>query len=231
MADYTIDFAVACEGATDYAVLKNILLGFCKGQPREPRISRRQPLSDATGEAAWQQFGNWENVFRFLREGLHRQALEFSEYLVVQVDSDQSEHANFGVPQRDAGSELSAEAMVAGVSAKLREIIGPDDCAAFGGRIIFAVCVRDIECWLLPLWEIDNKTGKTTGCLATLNAALKRAHQTTINPDQKMPDRYHKVSGDFRKRSILIKEGPKNPSLALFLAELEKRSIALVELE
>src|SRR5258708_37103961 len=106
MSGYTSDFALVCEGVTDYAVLKKILLGFFKGQPRAPRLTQRQPDSDATGEAAWQQFGNWENVFRYLRQGLHRDALEFNEYLVVQVDSDQSEHLNYAVPQQEGGQLL-----------------------------------------------------------------------------------------------------------------------------
>src|ERR1035438_10455590 len=161
MNGYTSDFALVCEGVTDHAVLKNILLGYLKGQPRAPRITQRQPDTDATGEAAWQQFGNWENVFRYLREGLHRDALEFNEFLVVQVDTDDSEHVNYGVPQQEAGQPLSPEVMVQRVAAKLREVFGSEDSATYDGRLIFAICVRDIECWLLPLWETGNKDRKS----------------------------------------------------------------------
>ncbi len=227
MSGYTADFALVCEGVTDHAVLKNILLGFFKGQPRAPRITQRQPDSDATGEAAWQQFGNWENVFRYLRDGLHRDALEFNAYLLVQVDTDESEHANYGVPQQEAGQSHLPEAMVQRVAAKLREILGPEDCATYGERLIFAICVRQIEYWLLPLWETGSKAAKTTGCLATLNAALARKNEPTINPlDKKVPP-YDNASFGYRKQATLLDDGPKNPSLAVFLEELDGRTIIL----
>lgn len=54
MGGYTADFGLVCEGATDYVVLKQILLGYFKDQERPPRITQRQPDSDATGETAWQ---------------------------------------------------------------------------------------------------------------------------------------------------------------------------------
>jgi len=227
MSGYTADFALVCEGVTDYAVLKNILIGFFKGQPREPRFTQKQPDSDATGEVVWQQFGNWENVFRYLREGLHRDALESNEFLVVQVDADDSEHPNYGVPQLEGGQELSPEAMVQRVAMKLRELLGSDDCVTYAGRLIFAICVRNIECWLLPLWETGNKAAKTVGCLGTLNAALAREDQMTVNPQDKKVPPYENASRAYRKRAVLLDEGQKNPSLAVFLAELDAQGIVL----
>jgi hypothetical protein len=231
MSGYTGDFALVCEGVTDHAVLKNILLGYFQDQPRILRITQRQPDSDATGEATWQQFGNWENVFRYLKEGMHRDALEFNEYLVVQVDTDASEHQNFGVPQREAGQPLSPEVLVERVAAKLREILGPEDCATYGGRLIFAICVQQIECWLLPLWETGAKAAKTSGCLQTLNAALARKNERTINPDDKKVPPYDNASRGYRKRAVLLAEGVKNPSLAVFINDLNMRAIQLPAIE
>jgi hypothetical protein len=231
MSGYTSDFALVCEGVTDHAVLKNILLGYFRNQPRAPRITQRQPDSDATGEANWQQFGNWENVFRYLKEGSHRDALNFNEFLVVQVDTDASEHPNYGVPQREAGQPLSPEVLVERVAAKLREILGPADCAFYGKRLIFAICVQEMECWLLPLWEVDNKAGKTSGCLRTLNAALARNNEPTINSEDKKTPPYDHASRGYRKRAVLLAEGVKNPSLAVFIDELNERSIQLPAIE
>lgn len=227
MGGYTADFALVCEGVTDHAVLKNILLGYFKDQPRAPRFTQKQPDSDATGEGAWQQFGNWENVFRYLREGRHRDALEFNQYLVVQVDTDESDHANYDVPQQEAGRPYLPNAMVDRVAAKLREILGPEDCTTYEGRLIFAICVRDIECWLLPLWETGNKVAKTSGCLQTLNTALARKGEPVINPHDKKVPPYANASRGYRKPATLLAEGVKNPSLAIFLGELNARAIVL----
>ena len=228
MSGYTSDFSLVCEGVTDHAVLKNILLGYFKDQPREPRFTQRQPDRDATGESEWRKFGNWENVFRYLREGLHRDALEFNEYLVIQVDTDASQHPNYGVPHQEAGQTLPPEVMVERVGIKLREIIGPEDCASYDQRLIFAICVHNLECWLLPLWETGNKMAKTTGCLNTLNSALARKNEPAINPDDKKVSPYHNASSGYRKRKDLLAEGPKNPSLKIFLDDLETRKIKLV---
>lgn len=227
---YTADFALVCEGVTDYAVLKNILIGFFREEPRAPRITQKQPDTDATGEAGWQTFGNWENVFRYLREGLYEEALEYNKYLVVQVDTDASEHANFGVPQQEGGTPLSPEAMVERVAEKLREIIGAESIEKYRGRMIFAICVRDVECWILPLWEVGAKAAKTTGCLQTLNAVLAQKNEPTISENKKVPP-YENASKGYRKRATLVADGPRNPSLAVFLRDLEGRNIKLTALE
>jgi hypothetical protein len=87
--------------------------------------------------------------------------------------------------------------------------------------------VRDIECWVLPLWETGNKAAKTTGCLPTLNAALARSNATPINPHEKRAPAYDQASAGYRKRSVLLAEGIKNPSLAVFLREMDARAIVL----
>ena len=115
MSGYSIDFALVCEGVTDHAVLKNILLGYFKDQPREPRFA-----------------------------------------------------------------------------------------------------------------QTDKKTARTTGCLNTLNSALARKNEPAINPDDKKVSPYHNASSGYRKRKDLLAEGPKNPSLKIFLDDLETRKIKLV---
>ena len=229
MSQYTADFALVCEGLTDFVALENILIGYCKGQAREPLITQAQPLSDATGESTWRSYGGWEYVFRYLQEGLHRDALERNEYLVIQIDTDTSEHAHYGVPQSEAGQPLSPETMVYRVAARLRAILGPEDCATYGDRLIFAICVRELECWLLPLWENDAKAAKTTGCLPSLNAALKRLNQKPINPQAKNVRTYQDISRGYLKQKVLLAEGPRNPSLGIFLAELSTRTFTLTE--
>lgn len=72
-------------------------------------------------------FGNWEDVLRFLSEKKHRDALEYSEFLIIQIDTDQSEHVNSGVSQRDNNKPIEPFAIVERMSNKLGEIIGSED--------------------------------------------------------------------------------------------------------
>ncbi len=221
------EFAVVSEGVTDFAVLKNILVGWFKGQPVEPALNPYQPDPNAAGESAWQQFGGWENVLHYLREKKYQGALQFADYLIIQIDTDQSEHPNFGVPQMEGGTPLEPAEMVARVIAFLQAIIGPKECEFYGDRIIFAICVREMECWLLPLWD-PQKAAKCEGCLRTLNQALSRQNERGINPEDKDTRRYDHVSKGYRKRATLVQDGLLNPSLGLFLEELQNRQIQLI---
>ena len=217
------EFAIVSEGVTDYAVLKNILLGWFRDQETEPFLKPYQPDPTAEGENAWQEFGNWENVLKYLREQKHRDALEHADFLIVQIDTDQSEHVNFDVSQRDGDQPSEPSAMVAKVAGKLREIIGTQDMAFYGERIIFAICVREIECWLLPLWDTA-KASKCEGCTNAVNRALVQSNQAPLNKD---PERYQYASKGYAKRKTLVSKGPKNPSLSIFLDELRHRNIVL----
>jgi hypothetical protein len=219
------EFAIVSEGVTDYAVLKNILLGWFKDQDAEPFLKPYQPDPTAEGENAWQEFGNWENVLKYLREQKHRDALEFADFLIVQIDTDVSEHVNFGVSQREDDQPLEPPAMVARVSEKLREIIGPKDMDFYGDRIIFAICVREIECWLLPLWDTA-RAAKCEGCTNAVDRALAQRDHAPLNKD---PERYRFASKEYAKRKTLLGEGPKNPSLGIFLEELNRRNIVLTQ--
>jgi hypothetical protein len=220
------EIAIVSEGVTDYAVLKNILLGWFKGQDQEPVLNAAQPDPNANGESSWQQYGNWENVLRLLNEKKHRDALEYAEYLIIQIDTDASERPGFDVPQREDNEQLGPLPMIERVAAKLREIIGDDDLEFYQDRIIFAICVREIECWLLPLWD-SKKAHKCEGCLKAVDRALAQAGRHILGTEPKDARRYEEASKDYKKHKVLLAEGPKSPSLGVFLQELERRKIVL----
>ena len=111
------------------------------------------------------------------------------------------------------------------ISQHLRSLIGEEYCAFYGDRILFAVCVREIECWLLPLWD-ESKAAKCEGCLDSLNRALRRQNEDPVSPTKDSRD-YHRASSRYRKRKELLDNGPKNPSLQLFLEELTQRDLKL----
>lgn len=116
--------------------------------------------------------------------------------------------------------------MVSRITEFLKAVIGADDVNFYGDRIIFAICVREIECWLLPLWD-DQKATKCEGCLDTLNRALSKANEQIINPYNKSASVFSDISKGYKKRKTLMEQGILNPSLECFLAELSQRNIKL----
>ena len=216
------DFALVTEGPTDHAVLENILRGFFSEQPRPLIIVREHPdpVSD--------QPEGWTTLMAYLRDKKFKAAFQFNEYLVVQVDTDVSEEKGFDVPKQNNAGPLSLEALVEAVKARLMSEIGTQDWITYGTKFIFAIAVGEIECWVLPLWEDqDAKAGKTAGCLKALGAALRRDKHSWMQKGHKHFDDYLFASKQYLKRTILMQRGVKNPSLRIFLDDLNHRNINL----
>jgi hypothetical protein len=156
-----LKFGVIAEGPSDQLVIENILLGYFQDEEEEPVINPVQPPPATSGSPP--PPGGWTLVFRCLERGDPQQALQFNDYLVIHIDTDVQEEPGFDVPRREGGSELSNPDRVHRVIARL----GTDIDAAFyhanAHRILFAVAVDTIECWLLPLLYNNNKAEKTTG--------------------------------------------------------------------
>lgn len=217
------DFALIAEGVTDQAVLTNVLLGFFKETQREPSITSFHPVLSEQ-----EKHGGWPLLLKSLQMGRHREAFQFSQYVVVQVDTDDADKPGFDVARHGPDGPLALEAFVENVVARLKAAIGEEDLRAYDGRFLFAVTVEQTECWLLPLWFNDENIGRTTGCFtrllncSPLRNALKRGQ--AFNKDALL---YQTLSKDYRKRKVLLEKGPQNPSLRIFLDALETHQIVL----
>jgi hypothetical protein len=221
------DFALVTEGPTDHAILNNILLGYFKNQ-REPAVHREHP--DPQAAAA---FGGWTLLLQYLRDKKFRQAFQLNRFLIIQVDTDISQNQGFDVPHQDENGPLPVPKLVENVIERLRAAIGQPDLATYDGRFIFAVAVHQTECWVLPLWFSDARAEKITGCVAalgrcpTLREKLTQKRFRWIRAEEKDARSYDEASRGFRKTNTLHEKGRKNPSLALFLNDLDQRKLIL----
>ncbi|HEV8060189.1 MAG TPA: hypothetical protein VGP68_09965 [Gemmataceae bacterium] len=216
-----LKFGVIAEGPSDQQVIENILLGYFQDEPEEPVVNPIQPPVPTSNLPA--PPGGWTLVFRSLKQGDHQKTLQFNDYIVIQIDTDVQEEPGFDVPKRDGGVELPLEELVRRVISRLKEEMGAAFCQTDGHRILFAVAVDTIECWLLPLLYTNKKTGKTTGCLEAANAALRKAGRKGLSAgDTKFPSAYDQCSRDYTKRKKLMELRYKNPSLELFIKQLDE---------
>ena len=100
--------------------------------------------------------------------------------------------------------------------------IGLDFYQTISTKIIFAVAVHSIECWLLPLYCKDRKRAKMLNCLTILNQQLAKINKRLlINPQKKSPRIYDKISRPYIKRRVLKQHYAANLSLKLFVEKLE----------
>lgn len=208
-------FGLVGEGETDQAVVKNILLGFFQGQ--DPVVNPVQPLP---GEP-----GGWTLVMAWLKAGRAQEALQFNDFLVIQVDTDRCDDVGFDVPKHHPteGRDRTPEELIEAVRSRLIDAIGQETYAALADRILFAITVHSIECWLLPLLVGGKKREKVHGCLEEANRALRKANRGGLKAEKTYITRYRDESAGYRKRRTLLVDGPKDPSLAVFLAELGRR--------
>lgn len=213
----TPSFALVTEGITDQKVIENILVGFFDDSDID--IRPLQPLRDETDRNRAVNSGNWHKVLEYCASEEFRGAFQFSDYVIVQIDTDVA--ADYDVSGRDEeGNAFSDEEMYQRVREKLVAQIEPEFYANYASRILFAVSVQSIECWLLPLFFTDNKKSKTVNCLSTLNQGLK-SKKFSIDPDKKNPRYYEDISKDYAKRRKLMSLYTSNLSLEAFIHELE----------
>ncbi len=212
-----LKFGIIAEGVNDQTVIENILLGYFADQDEEPVVLPIQPADPLNP-------GGWGNVFASLKRGDCEQALQFNDYVIIHIDADEQEQAGYDVPRQENGLPLSLAERVDRITARLKSEIDPAFLAANGHRILFAIAVDTIECWLLPLLTNDKKkAAKDTGCLAAANHELRRQDRKGLSAsDRSFRDAYEDASKEFRKRKRLLEVRGANESLELFIQQLDK---------
>ncbi len=208
-----VKFGLACEGITDHIVIENILCGFYKDyDDLDEEIQAFQPAYDeTTKKQKEQEFGGWEILLDYLSEKRFRDDVLNSEYTIVQIDTDICEHVNFNVPKETIPMMTFIEKI------QERLILSIDKNKLFydenKDKIIFAISVHMLECWLFPIYK-DCKTEKIVGCFEALKREVK-----TIKV-QKNRESYQLLSKPLLKRGYLLEIAKKNCSFYKFLKDL-----------
>jgi len=206
-------FGLVTEGITDQIVIENILYGFYKNyDDLDEEIQPLQPPFDATNQKQLEgEFGGWEMLLEYLSQKRFRDDVLNSEYIIIQIDTDISEHVNFGVSQQN----LSTEALIEKVIERLIAQIDSKETfyEEHKSKIIFAISVHSLECWILPIYN-SSKNEKVTGCFETLQRESKNIKVL------KEYTAYDKLSKDFLKHKKLMKLVSKNSSFQIFINKL-----------
>ena len=217
-----ISFGLITEGLTDQIVIENILAGYFKNPDLD--IRPLQPEKDKDDENKFTGYGSWSQVFAYCRSRDFQESFQSNDYIIIQIDTDVSEE--YGIPQQDENGELTPEQLIEKVIEKFKQEIGEDFYNKFQQRIIWAISVHSIECWLLPLYYKDSKKSKLKKCLSTLNKQLLKKHSFTI--DAKKPEYYREISKQYSKHKVLMACYEHNPSLKSFVVEVESKEIVIV---
>jgi len=225
-----IIFGLITEGLTDQIVIEKILAGFFNSQNIE--VTPLQPKRNKDNQNK-SQSGGWTLVFDYCHSKKFQESFRFFDYIIIQIDTDvlvDSENSNYNIPSRDDnGDELTPQQLIEKVIEKFRDAIGEDFYNTNQQKILFAISVHSLECWLLPLYYTDKKKqAKVNNCLDTLNLQLAKKHKFTIDPNAKNPEYYREFSKQYSKQKVLMKHYAENPSLKAFIEEIQSRDIQIV---
>lgn len=220
-------FGLIAEGPTDYIVIQSILYGYFNTSDIVIRKLHPKELKDATNKHRVENNTGWYAVFDYCQQIEFKQSFQSNDYMIIQIDTDVSEEKHYDIPKMEDGVEIIPEQLIEKVVGKFKSLIGEEFYTKYQNKIIFAIAVHSTECWLLPLYYTDNKKSNTKNCLNTLNQALKKKEKFTIAT--KNPEYYESISKKYWKNKVLMKHYQDNPSLKIFIEEIEKRKIVIDE--
>ncbi len=221
-----ISFGFITEGVTDQIVIEYVLSGYFDTDDID--INELQPLRDETDKNRSKNYGGWKLVFDYCESDKFKKAFQFNDYIIIQIDTDVCEEVHYDISKRDKnGKELEPFDLMEKVKEKFKNLMGKEFYDKNEEKIIFAISVHSIECWLLPLYYTDKRKGKIVNCIGTLNIELNKKEGFTIDSENKNPNYYEKIGKKFRKHKELMKLYKENPSLKIFIEEIEKRKIVI----
>jgi hypothetical protein len=205
--------ALVAEGITDQVVLDALLQSFT-----EVELRYVQPPRDATDLARAGDYGGWERVLETCASDEFKQALQFNDAIIVHIDTDDCEHANFGIALTQDGVDKSVQVLVEEVTAFLRRKIDATFLEEYKARIFFAIAVHSIDCWLLPLYGVTAADkSRTKNCFARLCHVVNAKHGSKC---EKTVRCYQRLAKPLTKVKNLTAAAERNESLQLFLASL-----------
>ena len=220
-----ITFGLITEGITDQIVIDNILAGYFNTSDIDVNVL--QPLHDETDKNRVENFGGWYRVFEYCKLSRFKEAFQNNHYIIVQIDTDCSEDTHYEVSQHENGKALSPEQLIEKVVEKFKGLIGERFYEQYKDRILFAIAVHSIECWLLPLCYPDKKRAAAIkGCFGRLNRQLEKKGKGFVIKE-KDPGDYRKVSSQYCRHKTLMNLYKNNPSLKIFIEEIQRQNIVV----
>lgn len=195
--------ALICEGASEVKMLTYIVTRYLGD---EIVVNAIQPALTQKGRQANE--GGWLEVLNHCNDETINAIFATNDYLVIQIDTDACSQLNYDVNVYDEGHRKVADdilyervrdRLLIGLSAGIK--------AKYSNRILFAICINETECWLLPLYYENDakKRCATTNCIYILNQRLQTEGMGIPDKEKNTPEAiqvYNKVLKNLKKKDI-----------------------------
>jgi len=156
---------IVSEGVSDFRVLRHIITRYLKDQDLWVLPLNPKQTKDGKQDGP----GGWGLVIKYLEDKEKKLIVEAQkedfEFIIVQIDTDVCEE--YGVTHDLSDIETFWLNICDNLSNRI-----PEDFDK--SKLIFAICIDEIECWLIPFVDI-NKTNceKTSNCINIVNKDIK----------------------------------------------------------
>lgn len=217
------------EGRSDLAVLKNILKGCLNIDSSDILALVPEFNLDETDLAIMDkdQYSNWSIVKKScldktkINDFLH--SFDESRIIVIQIDSAERTLAGYDVtePHKNKMDIIENSKTVRNnIVKRIQQWLDNENL----DKMFYAVCIEEIEAWVLTLYSDEKETAKFNDPKKELDRILNsslKPNQKNILKEKAYP-KYLKLSSDFKKKKELNKCVEKNISLKEFIDSLTK---------
>jgi hypothetical protein len=180
-----------CEGVSEINIVTRIVSKYLDDNISVRAIEPETKTEN--GRLVQNGYGGWQQVLRHCNDETVERILEYNDYLLIQIDTDTANQQGYDVNTQDANGQMKTpEVLYQDVKARLLANISAEVQEKYQGRILFAICMNEIECWLLPLYYTNNNRCKTQNCVYTLNQALGKKNIGGI-PENDKNDPYARI--------------------------------------
>lgn len=195
--------ALICEGASEVKMLTYVVTRYLGD---EIVVNAIQPALNSNGRQA--NAGGWLEVLNHCNDETINAAFATNDYLVIQIDTDACAQVNYDVNIYDDNNrKVADDVLYERVRSRLLKDLSAGVQTKYADRILFAICINETECWLLPLYYENDakKRCATTNCIYILNQRLQTAGLGIPEKDKNSPEAvqvYNKVMKQLKRKDI-----------------------------
>ena len=200
--------ALFCEGVSENRMIKYITERYLGEDVSVDGIYPE--VKESHGHMVQDGHGGWKAVLDHCNETDIDRALDGHDYLIIQIDTDTCHQVHYDVQiTSEGGTKLPDETIYEGVKERILRDISPEKRAEYEGKIIFAICFNETECWLLPLYYENNRKQceRTNSCIHHLNRALQKDALGIPQKDKNPPaaiKTYDMILKKFKPKNIPV---------------------------
>jgi hypothetical protein len=195
--------ALICEGASEVKMLTYIVTRYLGD---EIVVNAIQPALTQKGRQATE--GGWLEVLNHCNDDTINAVFATNDYLVIQIDTDTCAQINYDVNIYDENNRKVGDSVLyERVKSRLLKDLSTEIQTKYADRILFAICINETECWLLPLYYENDakKRCATTNCIFILNQRLQTEGIGIPDKEKNTPEAiqvYNKVLKKLKKKDI-----------------------------